>query len=178
MKRFYWIMLAVLTAAVFVLSGCGGRAVDGSKAENDPTPGPSLQIATGDYDNSVAITDGSVEGTSFNWQFFLGKSGANRAAEIKIICKNGGSSEEMTLSGGKGSFTLKRGDKEQTYTYLLSFTSDFPASTKYSMAEISIITNNPDLTIEQFFGGSVPEDARVGDSNDNGVVVFTNYTAR
>lgn len=180
MKRFFWIMIAVLTAAVLVLSGCGGKDTNksGDKA-GDVTPAPSLQIADGTgYDNSVVIADGSVEGTAFNWQFFLGKSGAGRAAEIKITSKNGGSSEDMMLTGGKGSYTLTRGSNEQTFTYLLSFTADFPASTTYSMAEISVITNNPDITIEQFFGGVVPEDVRVGDSNENGVVVFVNYAKK
>ena len=46
------------------------------------------------------------------------------------------------------------------------------------MAEISVLTNNPDITIEEFFGGAVPEDARVGDVNGNGVVVFTDYKAK
>ena len=175
MKKFCFALIALITAAVFVLVGCGGR--NNGQPETTAEPTPRTADGTG-YDNSVTITDGSVEGTSFNWQFFLGKTGAGRAAEIKIVAKNGGAAEEMNLSGGTGSFVFKRGESESTYTYLLSFTADFPASTKYSMAEISVITNDPDITIEQFFGGTVPENARVGDSNNNGVVVFTDYKAK
>lgn len=179
MKKYCLAIIAVLTAFVFVFAGCGGQNGGKNNGGASVTVAPTPQIADGTgYDNSVTITDGAVNGTSFNWQFFLGKSGAGRSAEIKLIVENGGSKEEMDLKGGNGSFTLKRGNNESTYTYLLSFTADFPASTEHSMAEISVLTNNPDITIEEFFGGAVPEDARVGDVNGNGVVVFTDYKAK
>ena len=169
----------MLMAAVFVLSGCGGKTPGKNNDTAAETVAPTPQYADGTgYDNSVEVVDGSVKGTAFNWQFFLGKSGAGRQAEIKIISTNGGSSEEMTLSGGKGDFTLKRDSGELTYTYLLSFTADFPASDKYSMAEICVLTNDPGISLEQFFGGSVPENARIGDTNSVGVIVFTDYKAK
>ncbi|MBQ1520483.1 MAG: hypothetical protein IIZ56_03305, partial [Clostridia bacterium] len=85
MKKYCLAIIAVLTAFVFVFAGCGGQNGGKNNGGASVTVAPTPQIADGTgYDNSVTITDGAVNGTSFNWQFFLGKSGAGRSAEIGI----------------------------------------------------------------------------------------------
>lgn len=170
-------MIPAVALAAMMFCGCfgsGGKTVS-------PSPTPAGQAANtphaaqpGDYDNSVTVTDGRLEGSAFNWEFFLGKSGAGRAAEITLISTVNGVKEEMLLTGGTGSFTLKRASGETTFTYLLSFTADFEGES-VSHAELCVLTDDPDLTAEAFFGGAVPTDARIGDVTEHGVVVYTDY---
>lgn len=181
-------LVVLLLAAALVLCACAGDKKSGSSDKIDTVPsGESAVKVTGDaaarpdntpftadgsgYDNSVRIVDGSVSGSSFNWEFFVGKSGAGRLAQITIISSVNGSEERMTLEGGLGEFTLERAGERTTYPYLVSFTADLASGT----ANLCVITDNPEISAEDFFGGAVPSDARVGDAYGHGVVVFTDY---
>ena len=182
MKRIYPVIIAVIIAAAFVCTGCFGKNNNnGGKTPADQpgnvtaAPENTPHTADGDYDNSVAVNEGRVEGSSFNWLYFKGKSGAGRPAQITINSTVGGVTESMLLSGGMDGFILNRASGELKYKYLLTFTCDFAEGATVNSVEISVLTDDPELSAEDFFGGPVPENARIGDMTDRGVVVFTDY---
>ena len=174
-------LAAVLAAAM--LAGCSGK--QNTPADSYRTAAPSGATAVpgntphaadpADYDNSVAVTDGKVEGSAFNWLYFKGKSGAGREAEIEINSTTNGQESHFTISGGPNGFTLNGDLGKAEYAYLLTFTADFADDPDVSSAEISVLTNDPDISAEDFFGGAVPADARIGDTTELGIVVFTDY---
>lgn len=181
MKRICMIVLAAVLAAA-MLAGCSGKHV--APDENNKTSSPAATAVPGntphaanpdDFDNSVSVTDGKVEGSAFNWLYFKGKSGAGREAEIEINSTTNGQTSSFTLTGGAGVFALDGDLGDAQYSYLLTFTADFPDDPDIASGEISVLTNDPDISAEDFFGGAVPSDARIGDTTELGIVVFTDY---
>ncbi len=146
-------------------TGSGSAKVTGLStvapdATRIPAPAP-------EYDNSVKIVEGTVSGSRFNWEFFVGKSNAGKPASITIIKSEGDKDELMTLDGVAGSYTFRRASTESVYSALVRFTS--------GESDIFVLCNDPSMTAESFFGGGFPDNARVGDTTDAGVVVFTDY---
>lgn len=179
MKRFLTAAAAILIAAALPLTACRGRKVQpsptGSPAAETPTQAPAPTTADGsNYDNAAEFTNGSLSGGSFNWQYFVGKTGANRPAQITLRTVDEGVTREFAISYTPGAFTVVEGDKVSEYSSLISFTADFEEG-EYSMVEISVLTDDPNIDAETFFGGPVPQDARIGDLTDHGMVVFVNY---
>ena len=178
MKRIICFAAAMLLAVI--LTGCTGNStapeatpkvtetaarVTGLStvapdATRNPAPAPK-------YDNSVKIVEGTVSGSRFNWEFFVGKSNAGKPASITIIKSEGDKDELMTLDGVAGSYTFRRASTESVYSALVRFTS--------GESDIFVLCNDPSMTAESFFGGGFPDNARVGDTTDAGVVVFTDY---
>ncbi len=181
MKRLFIIILAAALAAA-LFTGCMGKqnrpsgngSESGAKTTAQPDNTPHAADPQ-DYDNSVMVTDGRVDGSAFNWLFFKGKSGAGRAAEIQIVSVVNGESRQLVLNGGSEGFKLTGDMGEASYAYLLTFTADFPEDSEVSSAEISVLTNDPDISAEDFFGGAVPADVRIGDTTELGMVIFTDY---
>ena len=143
MKRICMIVLAAVLAAA-MLAGCSGKHV--APDENNKTSSPAATAVPGntphaanpdDFDNSVSVTDGKVEGSAFNWLYFKGKSGAGREAEIEINSTTNGQTSSFTLTGGAGVFALDGDLGDAQYSYLLTFTADFPDDPDIASGEIS-----------------------------------------
>lgn len=173
-------ILALLAAALICLAaftacskGGGGNARPTSTPSNSAAPEPTTADGS-NYDNSVSFTNGTLSAGAFNWQFFVGKSGAGRPAKISVISTVEGEEHRYELSFMPGAFTVTSGEEEREYTSLISFTADFEEG-EFQMAEISVLTDEPEIDAETFFGGAVPQDVRVGDITDHGMVIYVNY---
>ncbi|MBR6428361.1 MAG: hypothetical protein IKS43_01725 [Clostridia bacterium] len=177
MKRFVFAAAAVLLAASLSFTACRGKhgapGPTGAPAGATQTPAPTTADGS-NYDNTAEFSNGTLSGGSFNWQYFVGKTGANRPAHITLHSVDEGVSKDYDISFVPGTFTVTEGANTYEYTSLISFTADF-AEGEYTMAEISVLTDDPNITAETFFGGTVPQDARIGDVTDYGMVVFINY---
>lgn len=177
MKKLVFAAAAALIAAALSFTACTGRHTS-PKPTGSPEPvtqAPSPTTADGsNYDSSAEFSNGTLNGGSFNWLYFVGKTGANRPAHITLHSVDEGVSKEYEISFVPGTFTVTEGANTYEYTSLISFTADF-AEGEYTMAEISVLTDDPYITAETFFGGAVPQDVRIGDMTDYGMVVFINY---
>lgn len=182
MKRLVFALASVVMAAALAAVGCSNAEENNGQKTGNPTDSPSPtpvntpHVANpDDYDNSVTIIDGSVYGSPFNWLFFLGKAEAGHPAEIRIINKKPEAEDMFDLSCGADGYTLKTASGTETYSNLLSFTVTPPAGSAYSLAEVCVLSNEADISVEDFFGGTVPDAISIGDTTDKGIVIFTNY---
>lgn len=156
--------LCLLFAASLILAvGCGSTPKKPRVSYSQP------KIADGtDYDNSVVIENGALSGSAFNWEFFVKKASANLAAKVVIIVKNGDSSATYAISYSDRSYMLDDGVSVSVYKYLAVFEANLSGGT-YS---VGVLSDKEGVTLEEFFGGSVPGEVSVGMSTDAGTVVF------
>ncbi|MCR5809567.1 MAG: hypothetical protein K6G56_08430 [Clostridiales bacterium] len=171
MKKIVCIILAALMALAF--AGCRGNK-SGDKNKPNVTPKPTARIADGSgYDNSVTITDGIVERGDFNWRFFLSKIAANMNGSVTVKAEG----REYKIAFSAGSFSVDDGDAVSLYKHLLTFTEELPEGSEHASVEYAILTDDPEMTTERFFGGAT-DGIKVGMVREGSLLIFMKYEDR
>ncbi|MBO4849217.1 MAG: hypothetical protein J5586_08720 [Clostridia bacterium] len=171
MKRILCLTMIILMAAALVCGCSGSSGQHGVKPSPTPrtsTPSPVQTANPKSYEYSITVKDGTVEGSTFNWQFFLAKVMANKPGELLIVNDANGERTEYLLSFRGGAFTVSGPDGEKSYGHIVTETAELETGS----ADIAILTDDASLTAESFFGGAVPQDIAVGYSNESGMVIF------
>lgn len=176
MKRSILMIIAALTFAAVLFSGCV-NASSGIKPGAKVTVKPTAQIADGSgYENITVFENGAVKRGDFNWRFFLSKVSAGMNANVTI--RHTESGKDYKISFANGAFSVDDGDTITVFKHLVTYSRELPETSAFSQVEIGILTNDPGMTPEKFFGGDVPDGVSIGLKGTESVLVFAAYKAK
>lgn len=136
-----------------------------------PTPAPVDMTD----ENAVCFDNGVFVKGSFNWEFFFAKTRARMNARVRILNARDGGVEDMNLVFEDGAYTLTMGAENVRYACLTGGEFDMPEASGLASAKIYILTDDPGMTVEAFFGGSIPADVALGYTTASGTVIFVAY---
>jgi hypothetical protein len=183
-------MICILAAASMLFAvGCSGRgnvdedivpigsdepAVTAPVSTQDAasTPAP-VDIAD---ENAVCFENGVFTRGAFNWNYFYAKTRAKMNAQVRILNARAGGTEDMLLKFENGAYVLVSGGQSARYGYLTGGTFDMPESSGYKTADVYILTDDAGMTVEAFFGGSIPADITLDYTTAAGRVIFFSFS--
>ena len=143
-------------------------------ASADDTPAPTAAPVDISDDSAVCFQNGVFASGSFNWNYFFAKTRARMNSEIRILNVTENGVEDMKLRLADGSYTLTNGAESVSFNALVGGTYEVASG---GTADIYVLTDDPDMTVENFFGGSIPEGITLGWSTASGRVVYVAYNA-
>lgn len=165
MKRFLIIILAAAMIAGAI--ACGKKAPEQTPDQKTPEPGKKDPTA---YENVVEFETGVLKAGSFNWRYFLAKVDAGMNADVQLVDRTGGEEVRRKLSYDRTSYTLIEGENAKRYTRLVSENVPLPAGT----ARVAFLTNDPSADLAAIFGGSIPEEIKIGPVGEIAFIVYLN----
>ena len=150
-------------------------AAEETAAPAEETPAPTAAPIDISDDSAVCFENGVFTSGSFNWNFFFAKTRARINCEIRILNATANGVEDMRLRFSDGSYTLTNGAESVSYNALVGGTYELASG---GTADIYILTDDPDMTVENYFGGSIPEGISLGYFAASGRVVYVAYSAK
>ncbi len=167
--------------------GCAGekRPQEGPADISAPTPTPFVSSETGNTDASkgdvkphvgdekaVVLINGKLSGSPYYWDFFINKINSGFTGSVKIVDYNGEEKTFWIVAKVADGFAYRKDGQEKIYSSLAVIETSAPADTEASRLVLGILTDEPGITAQAFFGGEVPSDVRAGFENDKGIVVY------
>lgn len=126
-------------------------------------------------ENAVCFDNGAFLKGSFNWEYFFAKTRAGINSQVRILNVRENGIEDMKLALENGRYILTNGSDSAEYAFLTGGTYDMPESSGFASADVYILTDDPNMTAEAFFGGSIPADLTLGYTTAAGRVIFISY---
>ena len=142
-------------------------------ASAEDTPAPTAAPVDISDDSAVCFENGVFASGSFNWNFFFAKTRARMNGEVRILNVTENGVEDMKLRFADGSYTLTKGAESVSFNALVGGTYEVASG---GSADIYVLTDDPDMTVEDFFGGSIPEGITLGYFTASGRVVYVAYS--